>query len=162
MIVNSRMEQYLSHLLDEQTNQMNISIDQAEIQNLVTPYFFEWDQCVLLKQSSVEELPVSFVPNSYLLDRTAFEAYYNHIHLNDCINSTSGSYHLLQTAIEIIEIWKITLFNQFKNRKRFIIILSYDGEDCVLRFHTLREEERSWLNVDSLESYAEGIMMIEV
>ncbi|MDQ1234452.1 hypothetical protein QE450_001950 [Paenibacillus sp. SORGH_AS306] len=34
MIVNSRMEQYLSHLLDEQTNQMNISIDQAEIQNL--------------------------------------------------------------------------------------------------------------------------------
>lgn len=44
---------------------------------------------------------------------------------------------------------------------RFNIILSYDGESCVVRFHKIRAGER-WLAAD-LEAYAadEGLLVIE-
>jgi hypothetical protein len=44
---------------------------------------------------------------------------------------------------------------------RFNIILSYDGESCVVRFHKIRAGE-SWLAAD-LEAYAadEGLLVIE-
>ncbi|ODP30013.1 hypothetical protein PTI45_00466 [Paenibacillus nuruki] len=87
-------------------------VDLSECKELFSPCFLEWDQCVLLYQSHMDTLPNYFVANPYIADRTAFEAYYNYVHLDDCVDSIADSHYLLKIAIEIIEIWKVTLFKQ--------------------------------------------------
>ncbi|MNI94720.1 hypothetical protein D3C73_1528620 [compost metagenome] len=70
--------------------------------------------------------------------------------------------HVLKIATEILEIWAALLYRQFNSQRNFILILSYDSEDVVLRFYSVREDESPWLDISSLESYLDGLMIVEI
>lgn len=161
MKTNSKMKQYLAPLLNLESTE-SVSIDLKRVESIIFPKFFEWDGCVLLSQQQDSELPTHFSPSKFVPDRAAFEADYNHIHLNDSFDEGVHPDAILNIGIKIIEVWAAALYRQFNGRKNFMLILSYDGEEVVLRFYTVRQNEVPWLDISKLESYLDGMMLIEI
>jgi hypothetical protein len=160
--INTNMKKYLDELVSTELKSNHCSIDLNGIENIIFPTFFEWDGCILLRQERNDALPSQFLPNQFIPDRTAFEAEYNHIHLNDIFDEVFQPTQILQLGIKILEVWAAVLYRQFDTKRNFILILSYDGEEIVLRFYTVRENEAQWLDTSSLESYLDGLMVIEI
>ncbi|SMG49190.1 hypothetical protein [Paenibacillus aquistagni] len=160
MKTNAKMKQYIDTV---KTNSMmnNFTIDFTALESIIFPSFFEWDDCVLLSQLKGSELPTHFSPNQFVTDRTAFEADYNHIHLNDTFGEGVHPDSILNIGIKILGVWEAILYKQFNGRRKFMLILSYDGEDVILRFYTVRENEVPWLDTSKLELYMDGLMLIE-
>ncbi|WP_017687506.1 hypothetical protein [Paenibacillus sp. PAMC 26794] len=160
MIINSKMQMYLDELKNIEIQDRNCSIDFGSIESIIFPTFIEWDDCILLRQKGNTELPPHFSPNQFISDRTAFEANFNHIHLNDMFDDEP--IQIFRTAIKILDVWAAVLYRQFSAQRNFILILSYDGEEIVLRFYSTREYESPWLDISSIESYLDGLMIIEI
>ncbi|MFD2330781.1 hypothetical protein ACFSR7_16130 [Cohnella sp. GCM10020058] len=129
---------------------------------IIFPEFFEWVGCILLKQDRIENLPSRFSQNQFISDRTALEAEYNHIHMNDLLPENLNPFQVLAFSKKLIEVWAAILHRKFSPTKRFILVLSFDEEEVVIRFYTFRESESQWVNISSLESYMDGLMVIEV
>ncbi|MBD7970442.1 hypothetical protein [Paenibacillus gallinarum] len=159
MKTNSKMKQYLDSMKTGSMN--NISNELSKIENIILPRFFEWDGCVLLNQEKNSELATYFSPNQFVPDRTAFEADYNHIHLNDYFDEGINPDAILNIGIRILEVWAAVLYRQYNGHRKFMLILSYDSEEIVLRFYTVRGNEVPWLNTTELESYLDGLLIIE-
>lgn len=49
---------------------------------------------------------------------------------------------------------------EYSETDRFRIIISFDGEDCIIRFHKVRVGEK-WI-ADDIESYSEGLMLLDL
>lgn len=160
--LNSKMQQYLDGLTSAELQINNYNIDLNGVKEVVFPEFIEWDGCVLLKQEKNDPLPHQFSPNQFIPDRTAFEADYNHIHLNDIFDKILQSNQIFNLSTKIIEVWAALLSRKFKDRNRFILILSFDGDEVVLRFYTVRDNETPWLDTSTLESYLDGLLIIEI
>ena len=161
MKTNLKMKQYLDSLIKiESIN--NFIIDFSKLESIIFPKFIEWDGCVLLSQERDIVLPSHFLPNQFTSDRTAFEADYNHIHLNDFFDEVISSDVILNIGTKILQVWAAVLYKQYNGRRKFMLILSCDGEEVVLRFYTLRENEVPWLDTSKLESYFDGLMLIEI
>lgn len=138
------------------------NIEFSSLEDIIFPVFIEWDECILLNQKGNADLPTHFSPDPFITDRTAFEAFYNHVHLNDLLEDVMQPNQVFKMAIKILEVWASVLYRQFNTQKRFVLILSYDGEEVTLRFYSIRETDSSWLNISSLESYSDGLMVIEI
>lgn len=161
MKTNSKMQKFLNEVVYKE-KQSEIKIDFNTAKNIIFPEFFEWEDCVLLRQDRNHILPSQFSPNQFIPDRTAFETEYNRIHLNDFFSDNLSPFQVFIIATKIIEVWAATLYKQFNPNKRFILILSFDEEEAVIRFYTIRENESAWLDISSIESYLEGLLIIEV
>lgn len=159
MKTNLKMKQYLDSLVK---TEYNFTINLKRIENIIFPKFFDWDGCVLLSQDRNNELQAHFTPNPFVTDRTAFEAGYNHIHLNDYLDDDISADTILNIGIKILEVWAAVLYKQYKGSKNFMLILAYDGEEVILRFFTVRKNEVPWLDLSKLEEYLDGILLIEV
>ncbi|MWC31402.1 hypothetical protein [Paenibacillus sp. MMS18-CY102] len=159
MKTNSKMRKCFDSLVKTDGN---FTIDLTRIESVIFPKFFEWDGCVLLSQERNNELQTHFSPNQFVPDRTAFEADYNHIHLNDIFDEDVHPDAILNIGIKTLEVWAAVLYKQYNGRRNFVLILSYDGEEVVLRFYTVRQNEVPWLDISKLESYLDGLMLIEM
>lgn len=154
----------LSHLekLKELRIENTILLKYPEISWIIFPEFVEWDGCVLLRQEEQLSLPEKFNPNQFCPDRTGYEADINHVHLDDYIDEIrSYPYEGLRIGLKIMNIWQLQLKSQFPSKK-FILILTFDGEDCTLRFHTFREDALPWIDVKSLNDFNEGVAFLEI
>lgn len=160
MKTNTRMQRYLDAIQTEKKN--NCNLDLSNVENIIFPEFLEWDGCVLLKHDRSGELPTRFTSNQFKPDKTAFEADYNHVHLNDFFDEEVHSDGILNIGIKILQVWAAVLYQQFKGLRQFDLILSLDGEEVVLRFYTVRENEVPWLDKAKLESYFDGLLLIEI
>ncbi|MCY9738062.1 hypothetical protein M5X17_30700 [Paenibacillus alvei] len=160
--INSKMQKYLDELVNTELQAINCNIDINGIENIIFPAFIEWDGCVLLKQERNVELPNHFSPNQFITDRTAFEADYNHIHLNEMFDEVFQPSQIFKIAIKILDVWTAVLYRKFNTQRSFCLILSYDGEDIVIRFYSVRENESPWLDISSIESYLDGLMIVEI
>lgn len=160
MKTNAKMKQYIDTVKTD--SMINPTIDFTSLESIIFPSFFEWNDCVLLSQRKDSELPTYFSPNQFVPDRTAFEADYNHIHLNDIFDEGAHPDLILNIGIKIFEVWAAVLYKQFNGRRKFMLILSYDGEEVILRFYTVREDEVPWLDTSKLESYLDGLMLIQI
>ncbi|MCS1350893.1 hypothetical protein NXZ84_04830 [Mechercharimyces sp. CAU 1602] len=60
-----------------------------------------------------------------------------------------------------METWRYKIKGIFPS-SQFVLILSFDGEETILRFHKLRNDEPHWVNVESIEDYSEGVLVIVV
>lgn len=160
MKTNDKMKQHIDSVKTDRMN--NFSIDLTRVENIIFPKFFEWDGCVLLSQDRSGELPTHFSPNQFVPDRSALEADYNHIHLNDIFDEGVHPDAILNIGIKTLEVWAAVLYMQFNGRRKFMLILSYDGKEVVLRFYTVRQYEVPWLDTSKLESYLDGLMLIEI
>ena len=159
--INSKMQKFLDEITHKQ-KQTEFKIDFNMANNVIFPEFFEWEGCVLLRQDRNDVWLSKFSSNQFIPDRTAFEADYNHVHLNDFFPENVNPFQVFILATKIIEAWTAILYKQFSSNKRFILVLSFDGEEVVLRFYTVRENEPPWLEPSSIESYLDGLMIIEV
>lgn len=106
------------------------------------------------------DLPQEFVADSIIHDRTGFEASENHLHISDFI-STNETYQLLQVGLDVMRLWGTELRRKYPNAT-FHLILSFDGYECVVRFHVYRIAEGAWLNLDYIDKYNEGILLEEI
>lgn len=159
---NFKMQKYLDELEGTKLQAINCNIDFTIIESIIFPTFIEWDGCVLLKQIRNVELPIHFTANQFITDRTAFEADYNHVHLNEMFDNVLQSNQIFKIATKILDVWAAVLHRQFSTQKKFCLILSYDGEDVVLRFYSVKNGETPWLDIFSIESYVEGLMIVEI
>ncbi|MFD1992098.1 hypothetical protein ACFSGI_19205 [Paenibacillus nicotianae] len=156
------MQIHLDELENTEVKAGICNIEFSSLEDIIFPVFIEWDECILLKQKGNADLPTHFSPDPFITDRTAFEAFYNHVHLNDLLEDVMQPNLVFKMAIKILEVWASVLYSQFNTQKRFVLILSYDGEGVTLRFYSIREIESSWLNISSLESYSDGLMVVEI
>lgn len=95
-------------------------------------------------------------------DRTGFECFVNHVHMSDYlrVRLTTGRREVLAEAFAYASALMNVLQYSFESL-RFTIILSYDGNDAVVRFHKTRPGE-AWVD-DDLESYQEeGVGVLTV
>lgn len=139
-------------------------VEVSEVSELLSPEFIEWDGCILLGEvNDISILNTHFEPNDYYCDRTAYESFANHIHVNDYFPEVPEcSLQSLKLALMILDMWESKLKKKFSDT-RFHFILSHDELGSVLRFHKYRSEEGTWLNVDNIDGYTEeGILFKEI
>lgn len=110
MKINSKMQKFLDEVVNKE-KQSEIKIDFNTAKNIIFPEFFEWEGCVLLRQERNHILPSQFSPNQFIPDRTAFEADYNHVHLNDFFSENFSPFQVFILATKIIEVWSATFTN---------------------------------------------------
>jgi hypothetical protein len=150
--------------LKEIVNIPHMEISNEKLQKLLSSEVVEWDGCILLEVvNDLNGLGTHFEPNEYYQDRTGYEAFCNHIHLNDYFPEIEECpLQSLILALRILETWKSKLRRNFPSMK-FHLILSHDEYGSVLRFHKYRPEEGAWLNVDNINGYTEeGILLKEI
>jgi len=129
----------------------------SRIVDILWPDFVYINECIFIKESYNK----SHVQESEFVDKTSYEAFVNHIHLDQIYwGEPVDYYEVLQIALKVLDMWKIKLKNDCPNMK-FILILSFNEEDCNLRFHRFRQNELPWINPDEIQKFEEGIMIVE-
>ena len=146
MKTNQRME-----ALYQQVRQDNLDDPKAlsqKLQQLLVSSFVEEDGCLFLAQLRAR------VPTVKLADfqnRTAFECYVNHIHVEDY--SENGGFlplPMLGYGMAVAQALRDRLAKE-KPGQHFHVIVNFDGDHCDVRFHTVRPDEE-WIGPD-LEEY---------
>ena len=152
MRTNCRMRTYLSDLRSREVLAQSLLPDRMpDDLELV-----QAGECVLLRR--VARRPLHKLADFAHL--TSVECFANKLSLNDMIDpglSRGVPLVLLLGGLLLAE----RIAKQLANFPgRYNVIVSYDGEGCVVRFHKVRAGE-SWL-ADDLEGYAEeGVLVIE-
>jgi hypothetical protein len=153
MKTNQHME-----ALYQQVRQDNLDDPKAlsqKLQRLLDSPFVDEDGCLFLAQLR------SQVPTVKLADfrnRTAYECYVNHIHVEDY--SENGGFAplpMLGYGMAVAQAFRDRLIKE-RAGKPFHIIVNFDGDHCDVRFHTVRLDEE-WLSSD-LEEYPQEALAI--
>lgn len=137
--------------------------DKSELIDVVWPDFVEVEGCILIKKYTEDNIKINIEHIIYQFgDRTGFEASESHVHMID-ISKTFKKHPLegLRFAKKLLEIWSIKLKIDFPEYE-FILILTYHDDDTILRFHRLRESEETWININNIEDFEEGIIIRKV
>lgn len=145
------------------TNEFESVIDTLTDQINYPICFYEFDDCILLGAGDNGEEPHIFMNfNGSYEDRTGYEALMNHVHISDIIEfEIMNPLYELNVGLRLMKKWKNELSNRFP-KFTFILILSYDGEGAVVRFHKCHPNEPLWMNIDDIEKFEEGIQVAEV
>ncbi len=91
-------------------------------------------------------------------DETGFEAFVNHVHVEDVLGLTVSDPRVAAQAGGFTKELAAALERIYPD-ERFVVILSL-GDSCTVRFHKLREGQ-AWL-ADDLEGYDEAVMVVSV
>jgi hypothetical protein len=116
------------------------------------------------------EPEADFAPDDNFPDRTGYECFKNHIHTMDILEDSQKGLHHLLTGIIIAEHLRYKLKSIFPFQI-FRIIVSYpvlpitkdDAEiknDCTVRFHSVRDNEIIYENLDDYQFDAIGIIQV--
>ncbi|MGG4197282.1 hypothetical protein [Paenibacillus sp. UNC217MF] len=154
---NQKMHEALSRI------QVNRFQEHTELIELIWPTFIEVDGCVIIQKDSESErkLNLDFILSQFG-DRTGFEAAESHVHMRDVSkffeeNPIEG----LRFAKKVVSMWAAKLKLDFPNY-RFLIILTFHGDDSIVRFHKLRNNEPLWVNIEKLENYKNEGILVEI
>ena len=90
-------------------------------------------------------------------DRTGYECFANHIHVDDLVLECSPE-TLVEQAIALAEFLNHRLRTVAPNSTFRFIISMHDDGGCTLRFHTVRSGE-DWVS-DNLEQYTEEAVAV--
>jgi hypothetical protein len=104
---------------------------------LLNAGFVEAEECVFLsllkKAAPVQRLDFP--------DRTGFECFVNHIHVEDYLeNGGLPPLEMLGRGLALAQELKKQL-SHLHGAKHFRIIVAFDGTSCTVRFHTVRSDE---------------------
>jgi len=151
MKMNFRMRARLAHT---EVSDLIQSLELSEsLRNLLVSQIVEFEGCIFL------EPLLKLSPNATLSlfpDRTGFECFVNHIHVEDYLDQNDGTNPTsnLQLASCIRFAMKLKeRLGEYQSKGRFRVIITSDDETCTVRFHKIRENE-TWLSED-LEQYRE-------
>ena len=153
MKTNQRME-----ALYQQVRQDSLDDPKAlsqKLQTLLASPLAEEEGCLFLAQLRAR------VPTVKLADfqnRTAFECYVNHIHVEDY--SENGGFlplPMLGYGMAVAQALRDRLAKEEPD-KHFHVIVNFDGDHCDVRFHTVRLDEE-WISPD-LEDYPQEALAV--
>jgi hypothetical protein len=119
-----------------------------ELSQLFASPILEADGCIVVSGGAdVLRHAVSF-PG----DPVGFEAFVNHVHLDDITDSTAGRparRDLIRIGENVIRVWSDRLRRILRGRE----VLFYLGglEGVSLRLHVVRDQQANWLNLDDRE-----------
>ena|SRR5437868_12839922 len=153
MKTNQRME-----ALYQQVRQDNLNDPKAlsqRLQALLASPFVEEEDCFFLAPLRTR---VPTVKLADFKDRTAFECYVNHIHVEDY--SENGGFlplPMLGYGMAVAQALRDRLARE-KEGKHFHVIVNFDGDHCDVRFHGVRLDEE-WLSPD-LEEYPQEALAV--
>jgi hypothetical protein len=118
--------------------------------------FIRFNDTIVLKALTQGARTVSL---SDFPDETGYEAFVNHIHVEDYVphkNGSSGSV-LLANGISLAKDLGTLLRRSFPT-EQFRIIVSLEKSHCTVRFHKIRPGQQ-WL-FDDLEGYQEEALIV--
>ena len=149
--------------------QMDVLYDEIREENLDDPNalpqkllallnagFVEADQCVFLlalkKVATVERLDFA--------NRTAYECFVNHIHIEDYLeNGGLPPLELLGRGLALARELRQRL-SLLHGDKHFRIIVAFPGPTCTVRFHMIRTDEE-WVDKDAAGLGSEAVAILE-
>lgn len=132
-------------------------IESPAIMDLQNANFVEVSGCVLLQANDMtlpEPDEVDKILTEEKMDRTGYEAFQNHVHLDDIVQ-IDDFLQQLRSGLAVIESWSEKLKSYYPNYT-FHIVLAFDAEEvgnCVVRFYRLRDDETSWIDLENIEGY---------
>ncbi|MFC4777148.1 hypothetical protein ACFO9Q_10180 [Paenibacillus sp. GCM10023252] len=138
----------------------NSGFFQNELLNQQPLNFIEVNGCVLLRgDNKVPELNMDFIFRQFG-DRSGFEAVDSHLHMIDVSNKfVEHPFEGLNFAIHLLNKWSLKLKAEFSNYE-FVIYLTFHDDDTIIRFHRLRADESTWMDINKIDEYMdEGIMI---
>jgi hypothetical protein len=112
----------------------------------------------------------AFIPKYPFPDRTGYECYQNHLHTSDILKDSDKGLQNLLTGIIIADNLRYKLKSAFPSH-RFRIFLSYNVlpifadepeimNECVVRFHSVRDGEYIYNNLDDFKFEAMGLVEV--
>jgi hypothetical protein len=122
----------------------------AKLADLLSQGFVKKEGCYFLAALYAGSLPAS---RDTFPDATGYEAYVNHLHLDDFTDDGDQLSICLLYLDHLAHFWKNSEFSVVPIQAD----VSYDGESCVVRFHALRIGEQ--LLSEKLEAYDEAIFV---
>lgn len=158
ILKNREMERVIAVINESEEPRHNLS----ELSYVIWPEFIEVSECILMKQNTEnpKELNMDHIYRMFG-DRTGFEASDSHVHMMDLAKEFElQPLEGVKFALKLLEIWECKLKRDFP-QYRFVLILSFDGQDSILRFHRNREEEGSWLNNNDLDGYENTAILVK-
>jgi hypothetical protein len=135
----------------------------SELTHILWPDFIEVNGCILINDEKPGEgeklLNMDHILKNFG-DRTGFEAFESHVHMMDVSKEFEDNPLMgLMFALKLVEVWSAKLKSDFPGYS-FYLILSFDGQDSILRFHKIRENE-NWVDIDNLNSYDNTAILIK-
>lgn len=122
---------------------------------LLNAGFVEEEQCVFLSLKKQHE-PVQRMD---FRDRTDYECYVNHIHIEDYLeNGGLPPLELLGRGIAFARELKGRLA-RLHGMRHFRIIVAFNGLSCTVRFHSIRPDEE-WVDKD-LNTEEKAVAVLE-
>ena len=113
------------------------------------------DGCVFFKKLQPQD---SINKNSNFFDKTEIECWYNKIRLSNYIDEHLNLF-APKFAFEVLKRLNEVFFDS-----KFELIISYDffesDLDIIIKLHTIRKEEISYINIDKLDNFDEPILVI--
>jgi hypothetical protein len=121
---------------------------------LLNAGFVEEEQCVFLTQLKKD----AKVTRIDFPDRTGYECFVNHIHVEDYLeNGGLSPLEMLGRGLALAGEIKERL-SRLHGTKHFRIIVTFDGSSCTVRFHSVRPDEE-WVDKD-LSAYKEEAIAV--
>ncbi len=156
---NIKMKKMLNDLKTKKRLQTKKQCELNTIVKYLWPDFIEVGECIFLDfGESFHDINLEWMKKVYG-DYTGIEAFQNHIHIESIIPEFQSRYKDgFRFAQLLLETWEAKLRNIYPN-KQFIIILSSNGKQHVIRLHTYREIERCWIDISKLDDYMDAILV---
>ena len=118
--------------------------------------FVEEEKCVFLSLLKID----SPVKRADFPDRTAYECFVNHIHIEDYLeNGGLPPLEMLGRGLALARELKARL-SSLPGKRHFRIIVSFRGPSCTVRFHTVRPDE-TWTDKDASGLQSEAIAILD-
>ena len=153
---------YMNKKMKKKLNRIRMG-DRIEYLNNIKirpPEFVELSGCILLKdehRTLKEDEVESTLLNNYKGDRTWLESSFNEFLAYNYVRiDEMKPIEQLSSAIEIVDLLAINLSKVFPKYK-FHIVVIYDNHYCNLRFYRVREGERPWIDIKSIENSSDAI-----
>ena len=156
---NAKMENILKEEWTKKEIRSKNKVDLNRTLKYMWPEFIEVGECVFLVEGNqIDNNNLERLKSIYG-DYTGAEALMNHIHIENII----PEYERFQRdsfrfALALFELWEAKLKKDFP-QKSFLLALSSIEKQHVLRFHTLREYEKPWIDIENLDNYMDAVLV---
>ena len=155
MKTNPKMEALLDEIRDDHLDDPKALPQKLE--RLLNEGFTEEDDCVFFAQIKRE----AQVQKLDFPDRTAYECFVNHLHVEDYLeNGGLPPLELLGRGIAFASELADRLHRLHGSRHFRVIVASDGGATCTVRFHTIRREEQ-WAGKDLNGFKEEAVAVLE-
>lgn len=155
MVGNRLMRELLEHI-QAYPEMEKLETNLKGLRELFSPPFKQVRDCVTISTKSVKQLNegMDAVIEAYYKDRTGYEASNTETRINDYFENEISMETGTIIALLVIDVWTVKL-KAMEPDSKFCIIMCSDEDRVEIRFHKVRDDEKSWLAED-IEGYTGG------